>query len=66
MRRMPLDAAVMFGDIMLPLAGIGVDLDMIPEAAPMALEDPSTGGNPLPMTVGDYEKLYRDAIEGKL
>jgi alcohol dehydrogenase class IV len=48
------------------LKDIGVDLDMIPEAAPMALEDPSTGGNPLPMTVGDYEKLYRDAIEGKL
>lgn len=55
-------------DIGIPhtLKDIGVDLDMIPEAAPMALEDPSTGGNPLPMTVGDYEKLYRDAIEGRL
>jgi alcohol dehydrogenase class IV len=48
------------------LKEIGVDLDMIPEGAPMALEDPSTGGNPLPMTVGDYETLYRNAIEGRL
>ncbi|HEX7775468.1 MAG TPA: iron-containing alcohol dehydrogenase [Parvibaculum sp.] len=55
-------------DIGIPhtLKEIGVDLDMIPEGAPMALEDPSTGGNPLPMTVGDYETLYRNAIEGKL
>jgi alcohol dehydrogenase class IV len=55
-------------DIGIPntLKEIGVDLDMIPEAAPMALESPSTGGNPLPMTVGDYEKLYRNAIEGRL
>ena len=48
------------------LKEIGVDLDMIPEGAPMALEDPSTGGNPLPMSVGDYEMLYRNAIEGRL
>ena len=26
MRRMPLDAAVMFADIMLPLVGVGVEL----------------------------------------
>jgi alcohol dehydrogenase class IV len=48
------------------LKEIGVDLDMIAEGAPMALEDPSTGGNPLPMNVGDYETLYRNAIEGRL
>ena len=48
------------------LKEIGVDTDVIAEAAPMALEDPSTGGNPLPMTVGDYETLYRNAIEGRL
>lgn len=48
------------------LKEIGVDLDMIPEGAPMAFEDPSTGGNPLPMSVGDYEMLYRNAIEGRL
>jgi alcohol dehydrogenase class IV len=55
-------------DIGIPhtLKEIGVDLDMIPEAAPMAMEDPSTGGNPLPMTVAGYETLYRNAIEGRL
>ena len=55
-------------DVGIPntLKDIGVDIDMIAEAAPMALEDPSTGGNPLPMTVGDYEMLYRNAIEGRL
>ena len=35
MRRMPLDAAVMFGDIMLPLAGIGVDLDIVEKVGPV-------------------------------
>lgn len=55
-------------DVGIPntLKDIGVDLDMIAEGAAMALEDPSTGGNPLPMTVGDYEMLYRNAIEGRL
>lgn len=55
-------------DIAIPhtLKDIGVGLDVIPEAAPMALADPSTGGNPLPMTVGDYETLYQKAIEGRL
>lgn len=55
-------------DVGIPntLKDIGVDLDMIPEGAPMALEDPSTGGNPLAMTLGDYETLYRNAIEGRL
>lgn len=48
------------------LKEIGVDTDVIPEAAPMALEDPCTGGNPLPMTRGEYETLYAKAIEGKL
>lgn len=55
-------------DVGIPntLKDIGVDLDMIPEGAPMALDDPSTGGNPLPMTRGEYETLYRNAIEGRL
>jgi len=35
MRRMPLDAAVMFGDIMLPLVGIGVDLDIVEKVGPV-------------------------------
>src|SRR5215218_9667408 len=35
MRRMPLDAAVMFADIMLPLMGIGVDLDLVDNVGPV-------------------------------
>ncbi|AHG91815.1 Uroporphyrinogen decarboxylase [Gemmatirosa kalamazoonensis] len=39
MRRMPLDAAVMFGDIMLPLAGVGVALDIVEKVGPV-IEEP--------------------------
>lgn len=35
MRRYPLDAAVMFGDIMLPLVGVGVDLDIVEKVGPV-------------------------------
>ena len=33
--RMPLDAAIVYADIMTPLAGIGVDLDIKPEVGPV-------------------------------
>ncbi|MBB5752785.1 iron-containing alcohol dehydrogenase [Prosthecomicrobium pneumaticum] len=48
------------------LKEIGVDLDVLPEAARMAEHDPSTGGNPVAVTAKDYEILFRDAIEGRL
>lgn len=35
LRRMPLDAAVMFGDIMVPLVGVGVDLDIVEGVGPV-------------------------------
>jgi uroporphyrinogen decarboxylase len=35
MRRMPLDAAVMFADIMLPLVGIGIDLELVDNVGPV-------------------------------
>ena len=35
MRRMPLDAAVMFGDIMVPLQGAGVELDIVEKVGPV-------------------------------
>lgn len=35
MRRMPLDAAVLFADIMLPLVGIGVDLELVDDVGPV-------------------------------
>jgi uroporphyrinogen decarboxylase len=35
MRRMPLDAAVLFSDIMIPLAGVGVALDIVEKVGPV-------------------------------
>ncbi|MEX2319582.1 MAG: iron-containing alcohol dehydrogenase, partial [Bauldia sp.] len=46
------------------LKDIGVDEDMIEEAAPMAERDPSTGGNPRPVAAEDYATLYRMALGG--
>ena len=48
------------------LKEIGVDMDVVPEAAKMAEHDPSNGGNPVPLTAADYEGLYEKAISGKL
>ena len=39
LRRMELDAAVMFADIMLPLIGIGVDLELVDNVGPV-VRDP--------------------------
>jgi uroporphyrinogen decarboxylase len=35
MRRMPLDAAVLFADIMLPLVGIGIELELVDNIGPV-------------------------------
>lgn len=35
MRRMPLDAAVLFADIMLPLAAVGIELDLVDNVGPV-------------------------------
>ncbi len=48
------------------LAEIGVREEHARPFAPQALNDPSTGGNPLPMTAQDFEQLYRACIAGKL
>jgi alcohol dehydrogenase class IV len=48
------------------LKEIGFDTDAVAEAAPMAERDPSTGGNPVPLTAKDYETLYAAAIAGTL
>jgi alcohol dehydrogenase class IV len=34
--------------------------------APQAYDDPSTGGNPLPMSVEKFAGLYRNCIRGVL
>jgi len=48
------------------LAEIGVLEEHAAMFAPQALADPSTGGNPLPMTEDDFRKLYLNCIRGTL
>jgi alcohol dehydrogenase class IV len=48
------------------LAEIGVHTEHAKPFAPQALNDPSTGGNPLPMTEQDFERLYLNCINGVL
>jgi alcohol dehydrogenase class IV len=48
------------------LAEIGVGEQHARSFAPQALSDPSTGGNPLPMTERDFEQLYLNCIRGEL
>jgi alcohol dehydrogenase class IV len=48
------------------LAEIGVKEQHAKPFSPQALNDPSTGGNPLPMTEQDFERLYLNCINGVL
>jgi len=48
------------------LAEIGVREEHASAFAPQALNDPSTGGNPLPMSGQDFEQLYLNCIRGDL
>ena len=48
------------------LAEIGVRQEHARPFAPQALNDPSTGGNPLPMTEQDFAQLYLNCIQGNL
>jgi hypothetical protein len=56
------------GEIGIPhtLNELGVTEPHARAFAPQALSDPSTGGNPLPMTERDFERLYLCAIRGEL
>jgi alcohol dehydrogenase class IV len=48
------------------LAELGVTSDHAQAFSQQAFDDPSTGGNPLPMTAAGFAQLYRNCIEGKL
>ncbi len=48
------------------LADLGVEEARIDELAEKAQRDPSTGGNPVPMTVDGFKTLIRAAIRGNL
>jgi alcohol dehydrogenase class IV len=48
------------------LADLGVRDEHADAFCRQALDDPSTGGNPLPMSVEDFARLYRNCIGGRL
>ncbi len=48
------------------LAELGVQEQHAQEFAPQALADPSTGGNPVPMTEAGFSQLYLNCIRGTL
>jgi len=48
------------------LAGIGVREEHADAFSRQAYDDPSTGGNPLPMTPAKFAALYRNCISGKM
>jgi alcohol dehydrogenase class IV len=48
------------------LGELGVTMEHVQGFARQAFDDPSTGGNPVPMTVEDFAQLYRNCVEGKL
>lgn len=48
------------------LAELGVQPEHAQAFAQQAFDDPSTGGNPVPVTVADFAQLYRNCIEGRL
>ena len=48
------------------LAELGVNEQHADQFAPHAFQDPSTGGNPVPMTQEHFAQLYRQCIRGEL
>lgn len=48
------------------LAELGMSMEHADRFAVQAFEDPSTSGNPRPMTVREFAALYRNCIEGRL
>jgi alcohol dehydrogenase len=41
---------------------MGIAPDRIDELSEMAIEDPSAGGNPVPMTLENTKALFRDCF----
>ncbi|MBC8048790.1 MAG: iron-containing alcohol dehydrogenase [Chitinophagales bacterium] len=55
-------------DLLVPhtLGELGVSEDRLDELAAKAEADPSTGGNPVPMTAAEFKTVIRAAIRGDL
>ena len=48
------------------LAAIDIDKTKAETVGKMALEDPSSGGNPISFTAGEYQQIFVDAVQGAL
>ncbi len=48
------------------LADLGLRPEHAVSLAPQAFADPSTGGNPVPMDINQFERLYLNCIRGRL
>jgi alcohol dehydrogenase class IV len=48
------------------LAELGMQGAHVATFAQQAFDDPSTGGNPLPMTTAKFAQLYENCIAGRL
>ena len=48
------------------LEELGLNEHHAHDFAPQAFDDPSTGGNPVPMTPASFERLYLACIQGRL
>lgn len=45
---------------------IGIDAQRVVEIGELATQDPSAGGNPIPLSAKDYTAILSNAIDGKL
>lgn len=48
------------------LAAMDVPVDRVADVGRLAAGDPSAGGNPVPVAARDLERLFQDAVEGRL
>lgn len=48
------------------LAEIGVPADRVKDIGVMATQDPSAGGNPIPLSAADYADIFSKALKGDL
>lgn len=53
-------------NIPLSLQAIGVDASRADEVATLAMQDPSTPGNPRPLTHADMKAIFINAVHGKI
>jgi alcohol dehydrogenase class IV len=48
------------------LKALGVSEEMVEQLAPMAAEDPTCAGNPVPVGESELASIYLNAIQGLL